>query len=180
MENRGHRDVALRFAESGIQTEEVSRFLGIQEPYPFPPTLHPKIELALTTVTTTAIDLVFDITYPLDKGNDVGGHTLLALAAKGNRIVVSNQEDMDSVVKQLLQNENEIEPELRQRLIVQAYEKISNHYQTLSHENDPNQATPTYELMEGENPYQVPAHLLTSLDSDDLCLNQFNQLVISK
>lgn len=54
----------------------------------------------------------------------LGGHTLLALAAKGNRIVVSNQEDMDSVVKQLLQNGNEIKPELRQRLIVQAYEKI--------------------------------------------------------
>ena len=67
------QNVALRFAESGIQTEEVSRFLGIQESYPFPPTLHPKIELALTTITTTAIDLVFDITYPLDKGNDIGG-----------------------------------------------------------------------------------------------------------
>ena len=170
------QNVALRFAESGIQTEEVSRFLGIQESYPFPPTLHPKIELALTTITTTAIDLVFDITYPLDKGNDVGGHTLLALAAKGNRIVVSNQKDMDSVVKQLLQNENEIEPELRQRLIVQAYEKISNHYQILSHKNDPNQATPAYELMEGENPYQAPAHLLTFENSDDLCLGKFKQL----
>ena len=170
------QNVALRFAESGIQTEEVSRFLGIQESYPFPPTLHPKIELALTTASTTAIDLVFDITYPLSKGNDVGGHTLLALAAKGNRIVVSNQEDMDSVVKQLLQNKNEIEPELRQRLIVQTYEKISNHYQTLSHKNDPNQATPTYELMEGENPYQAPAHLLTFENSDDLCLGKFKQL----
>ena len=170
------QNVALRFAESGIQTEEVSRFLGIQESYPFPPTLHPKIELALTTITTTAIDLVFDTTYPLSKGNDVGGHTLLALAAKGNRIVVSNQEDMDSVVKQLLQNENEIESELRQRLIVQAYEKISNHYQILSHKNDPNQATPAYELMEGENPYQAPAHLLTFEDSDDLCLGKFKQL----
>ena len=170
------QNVALRFAESGIQTEEVSRFLGIQESYPFPPTLHPKIELALTTITTTAIDLVFDTTYPLNKGNDVGGHTLLALAAKGNRIVVSNQEDMDSVVKQLLQNKNEIEPELRQRLIVQTYEKISNHYQILSHKNDPNQATPTYELMEGENPYQAPAHLLTFKDSDALCLGKFKQL----
>ena len=170
------QNVALRFAESGIQTEEVSRFLGIQESYPFPPTLHPKIELALTTITTTAIDLVFDTTYPLNKGNDVGGHTLLALAAKGNRIVVSNQEDMDSVVKQLLQNENEIESELRQRLIVQTYEKISNHYQILSHKNDPNQATPAYELMEGENPYQAPAHLLTFEDSDDLCLGKFKQL----
>ena len=164
------QNVALRFAESGIQTEEVSRFLGIQESYPFPPTLHPKIELALTTASTTAIDLVFDITYPLSKGNDVGGHTLLALAAKGNRIVVSNQEDMDSVVKQLLQNGNEIKPELRQRLIAQAYEKNFLHYQELTNHKEPNQATPAYELMEGENPYQTPAHLLTFGDSDDLCL----------
>jgi len=84
------QNVAPCFAESGIQAGDVSHFLSVKESYPFSPTLHPKTELALTTTSTTAIDLVFDITYPLDKGNDVGGHTLLALAAKGNRIVVSN------------------------------------------------------------------------------------------
>ena len=170
------QNVAATLAEAGIQADVVSQFLGIQESYPFPPTLHPKMELALTTFETTSIDLVFDTTYPLSKGNDVGGHTLLALAAKGNRIVVSNRKDMAEVVRQLLQNENEIEVGLRERLIVQAYEKISNHYQVLSHQNDPNQATPAYELMEGENPYQAPAHLLTFGDSDDLCLEKFNQL----
>ena len=170
------QNVASTLAESGVQAEVVSQFLGIQELYPFPPTLHPKMELALTTFETTSIDLVFDTTYPLSKGNDVGGHTLLALAAKGNRIVVSNRKDMDKVVRQLLQNENEIEAEFRERLIIQAYEKISNHYHSLTHQKDPNQATPAYELMEGENPYQVPAHLLTFEDSDDLSLNQFKQL----
>ena len=170
------QNVAATLAESGVQVEVVSQFLGIQESYPFPPTLHPKMELALTTFETTSIDLVFDTTYPLSKGNDVGGHALLALAAKGNRIVVSNRKDMDKVVRQLLQNENEIEAEFRERLIVQAYEKISNHYQALTHQKDPNQATPAYELMEGENPYQVPAHLLTFEDSDGLGLNQFKQL----
>ena len=170
------QNVALCFAESGIQAEDVSHFLSVKESYPFPPTLHPEMELALTTTSTTAIDLVFDITYPLSKGNDVGGHTLLALAAKGNRIVVSNQEDMSIVVQQLLQNENQIESELRQRLIVQAYEKISNHYRGLCQQKDPSEATPIYELMEGENPYQTPAHLLTSKDSDNLCLGNFKQL----
>ena len=170
------QNVAATLAESGIQAEVVSQFLGIQESYPFPPTLHPKMELALTTFETTSIDLVFDTTYPLSKGNDVGGHTLLALAAKGNRIVVSNREDMDRVVRQLLQNENEIETELRERLIVQAYEKISNHYQALAHQEEPNHATPTYELMEGENPYQAPAHLLAVRDSGDLGLDKFKQL----
>ena len=169
-------NVATTLAESGIQTEAVSQFLGIQESYPFPPTLHPKMELALTTFETTSIDLVFDTTYPLSKGNDVGGHTLLALAAKGNRIVVSNRKDMDKVVRQLLQNENEVEVRLRERLIAQAYEKISSHYQALGYQNDPSQATPAYELVEGENPYQAPAHLLTFGDSDDLGLEKFNQL----
>jgi|ETNmetMinimDraft_12_1059888.scaffolds.fasta_scaffold42979_1 phosphoribosylaminoimidazolecarboxamide formyltransferase/IMP cyclohydrolase len=170
------QNVADTLAEAGIQADEVSQFLGIQESYPFPPTLHPKMELALTTFETTSIDLVFDTTYPLSKGNDVGGHTLLALAAKGNRIVVSNWEDMDKVVRQLLQNENEIEAELRERLIVQAYEKISNHYQALAYQEGPNHATPAYELMEGENPYQAPAHLLTVRDSGDLGLGKFQQL----
>ncbi len=170
------QNVVIKLAESGIQTEEVSQFLGIQESYPFPPTLHPKIELALTTLEATAIDLVFDTTYPLGEGNDVGGHTLLALAAKGNRIVVSNRKDMNEVIRQLLQNKNEIEAGLRERLIVQAYEKISNHYQALAHQEEPNHATTAYELMEGENPYQAPAHLLTVRDSGDLGLDKFKQL----
>ena len=164
------------FSKSGIQAEEISKFLEIQESYPFPPTLHPKMELALTTSKATTIDLVFDTTYPLDKGNDVGGHTLIALAAKGNRIVVSNLKDMDKVVQQLIQNKNSIEAGFRERLIAQAYEKNSLHYQELTNHKEPNQTTPAYELMEGENPYQTPAHLLTFGDSDDLCLGNFKQL----
>jgi phosphoribosylaminoimidazolecarboxamide formyltransferase/IMP cyclohydrolase len=164
------------FSKSCIQAEEVSKFLEIQESYPFPPTLHPKMELALTSSKTTTIDLVFDTTYPLSEGNDVGGHTLLALAAKGNRIVVSNKKDMDKVVRQLICNENSIEADFRKRLITQAYEKNSRHYQELSDHKEPNQATATYELMEGENPYQAPAHLLTFENSDDLCLGKFKQL----
>ena len=169
-------NMSSTFSKSGIQVEEISKFLGIQEAYPFPPTLHPRMELALTTLKTRTIDLVFDTTYPLSEGNDVGGHTLLALAAKGNRIVVSNPKDMAAVVQHLLQNENKIEADLRERLIAQAYEKNSRHYQELTTHKEPNKAKLSYELAEGENPYQVPAHLLTSSDSDDLCLNQFNQL----
>ena len=166
-------NMSSTFSQSGIQAEEISKFLGIQEAYPFPPTLHPRMELALTTLKTRTIDLVFDTTYPLSEGNDVGGHTLLALAAKGNRIVVSNRKDMAAVIQQLLQNENKIEADLRERLIAQAYEKNSRHYQELTNHKEPNKAKLSHELAEGENPYQVPAHLLTSLDSDDLCLNQF-------
>ena len=169
-------NMSSTFSQSGIQAEEISNFLGIQETYPFPPTLHPRMELALTTLKTRTIDLVFDTTYPLSEGNDVGGHALLALAAKGNRIVVSNRKDMAAVIQQLLQNENKIEADLRERLIAQAYEKNSRHYQELTNHKEPNKAKLSHELAEGENPYQVPAHLLASLDSDDLCLNQFNQL----
>ena len=170
------QNVSTIFSKSGIQTEEVSKFLEIQESYPFPPTLHPKMELALTSSKTTTIDLVFDTTYPLSEGNDVGGHTLLALAAKGNRIVVSNKKDMDKVIQQLIENENNIDVDLRERLIAQAFEKNASHYQELINHQEPNQAKSSHELAEGENPYQIPAHLLSFLDSDELCLNKFNQL----
>ncbi|HIF02300.1 MAG TPA: hypothetical protein EYQ84_02860 [Nitrospinaceae bacterium] len=135
------------------------------------------MELALTTSKATTIDLVFDTTYPLSEGNDVGGHTLLALAAKGNRIVVSNKKDMDKVVRQLICNENSIEADFRKRLITQAYEKNSRHYQELSDHKEPNQATATYELMEGENPYQKPCYLFGFPDNNDpLSISRFNQI----
>ena len=40
------QNVALCFAESGIQAGDVSHFLSVKESYPFSPTLHPKTELA--------------------------------------------------------------------------------------------------------------------------------------
>ena len=77
-----------KLQQHNIVVENVATFTKVIENFRFPPTLHPKIEVALTLDEPFRIDLVYDIPYPPSKGNDVGGHTLLALGAKGNRIVV--------------------------------------------------------------------------------------------
>jgi len=69
----------------GLDVISITDFVNIKERYGFPPTLHPKIEYLLTDYTAEEkIEIVYNITYDLDTGNDVGGYALLALAAKGN------------------------------------------------------------------------------------------------
>ncbi len=77
---------------AGIASIDVARFNGVDEDFEFPPTLHPRMERALTGAAdaSSRIDLVFDIPYGIETGNDVGGLTLLALAAKGRRLPVAS------------------------------------------------------------------------------------------
>ena len=82
-----------------IPVLDIANFTNIKKNFKFPPTLHPKIESALTTNSKNSIDLVYILTYPNSKGADVGGHTVLALAAKGRRVPISNNKDMEKVVK---------------------------------------------------------------------------------
>lgn len=114
------------FRREGIPAQNVADFVGAEDVFPFPPTLHPKIEAALTLDEENRIDLVYDITYPFEIGNDVGGHTLLALAVKGNRIAVYDPEDMRHVVESLTQNaERQALPEdLRKELARKCLLKI--------------------------------------------------------
>jgi len=160
----------------GIPVKNISEFLGIEDRYPFPPTLHPKMELALTTEQDESIALVYDTTYPLAKGNDVGGHTLLALAAKGMRIVVSDKKDMEQVIDTLKTNNNEIDSALRQQLIDKANAKISRHYYSLIEYTKDMDAFKILPLLEGENPYQVPAYLMQTNINDSLGLAYFEQV----
>lgn len=163
-------------AGKGIPVKNISEFLGVKDGYPFPPTLHPKMELALTTEQDESIDLVYDTTYPLSLGNDVGGHTLLALAAKGMRIVVSNKKDMEQVIDALKTNNNDIGSTLRQQLIDTANAKISRHYYSLIGQSKDTDALKILPLLEGENPYQVPAFLLQTNSTDSLGLANFEQV----
>lgn len=164
-------------AKDGIKAETISDFVGIRESYPFPPTLHPKMELSLTTTQSPAIDLVYNTTYPLHVGNDVGGHTLLALAAKGSRIVVSNREDMAETVNQLIKNGSGIDAGFHRSLIQKTYAKIAGHYLSLSNSNsssaEPCRIIP---LKEGENPYQIPADLYVKNNGDMFSLGNFRQV----
>jgi len=173
-------NVAMLLKQNDIEVQDVADFLNIKEAYSFPPTLHPKMELCLTTNEVEPIHLVFDITYPLHEGNDVGGHTLLALAAKGSRIVVTSQNDMEKVLDQI-EADGKIDSEFHDLLIRKAYEKISKHYSSL-HEthstiiNDPPKGPKKTSLREGENPYQTPANLLIEDFDDALSLGNFKQV----
>lgn len=112
---------------------KLTDFLKFNEQYSFSPTLHPKIEFNLTADNPGEgkIDLVYISNYPLTQGNDVGGHTILALAAKGKRIPVFSIEDMEKVVEQISKN-GDITEEFRNQLIKKTYTKVSEHFSTLA------------------------------------------------
>lgn len=120
-------------SEHNIPITKLTDFLNFNENYGFSPTLHPKIEFNLTSNNpgVDKLDLVYIINYPLTQGNDVGGHTILALAAKGKRIPVFSIVDMEEVVKQISQN-GDITGEFRQQLIKKAYTKVTNHFSQLA------------------------------------------------
>jgi phosphoribosylaminoimidazolecarboxamide formyltransferase/IMP cyclohydrolase len=162
---------------SGINAISINEFLHNDEFYPFPPTLHPKIELSLTSNNAEHIDLVYISTYPFSLGNDIGGHTILGLACKGNRIVVSNKEDMSKVIDELKIRNNEIPELMRKELMEKAYQKICNHYFLLSNEIGLNWDVSNKKVLRnGENPYQVPASFIHAENDDPLSLGNFEQI----
>lgn len=162
-----------------VVVDDVAFFTGITDDYGFPPTLHPKIEAALTMDVDFKIDLVFDIPYGLDRGNDVGGRTLLALGAKGNRIVVFSPADMQRVVDELKRSLDyaTISDEYRQQLIDKANAHIANHYLTLTHRDGKSLyggwvGRSILRIKHGENPYQKPADLFTFENNDRFSLDK--------
>ena len=119
--------------EHNIPITKLADFVGFHEHYSFSPTLHPKIEFNLTMdeAGKDRLDLVYIVNYPITQGNDVGGHTVLGLAAKGKRIPVCTMKDMEKVVGQIAKN-GDITPKFRKQLIDRANTKISNHYAKLT------------------------------------------------
>lgn len=176
------KETSSLLKKNNIPVIDIASFLKIKDEYPFPPTLHPMMELALSTEQGKTIDFVYITNYPLSKGNDVGGHTILALAAKGKRIVVFNRKDMEKVIKTLKDSNNEIPPFFRQQLINKVNGKIARHYMSLI----PDVAGADIfqviigerfkPLLEGENPYQVPADMFRRYNKDSLRLPNFKQI----
>jgi len=168
--------------EKSLPVVLLDDFVGISNyNFDFPPTLHPVIEEALASDSAEkTIDLVYDITYGLEIGNDVGGHALLSLAAKGNRLPVSSYKDMVEIID-LLEKDGQISHEKREELAEKVYSKTADHFSSLMTkasgskleylrlEND-------RELLNGENPYQVPAHLMKTSEEDPLALTRFQWL----
>ena len=95
--------------ENQIECESIEEFLDIETfQVPFPPTLHPLIESYLTeTAPKKRISLVYIQTYGLNKGIDVGGHTILALALKGNRIACCNHNQIQSAIELMLETKKQ-------------------------------------------------------------------------
>ena len=138
------------------------------------------MEYALTVDCPERIDIVLDIPYGLDDGNDVGGYTLLALAAKGNRIPIMSVKDMDNVVT-LFQAEGGVGESYKKELINKVYFKIARHYFELIKREGGEKylgciLKQELQLEGGENPYQRPAYLYSCDDADQLSLPSFKQI----
>ncbi|MFH1905652.1 MAG: hypothetical protein ABIK53_09065 [bacterium] len=175
----GTRETVMVMKQEGIPIEDVSEFTNVGYEYGIPPTLHPKIEQALTTNTIERIDLVYDVPYPLNLGNDVGGRTLLGLGIKGDRIVIMNEKDFKRIID-LLESKKRLPDEVRSELSAKAAFEIASHYLALSqgysnrHECILGSYTTT--CREGENPYQVPCELFAIDSHDKFALFRFTQI----
>lgn len=176
-------DACAALKAAGIPAVHIDEFTGTAERYPFPPTLHPRVEAALTaSAGAERIELVYDIPYTLDRGNDVGGMTLLALAVKGGRVAVSTREEMARVAA-LVGERGAVPDEERERLAEKALRLISGHYLALLQCPKPGEVDgmPGIEcarLAHGENPYQEPASLFSALQggNDPLALHRFERV----
>ncbi len=171
------RETAQLLSKKGIPVTNVADFTGIHEDYGFPPTLHPKIEKYLTSSKGPRIELVYVLPYPLSKGNDIGGRTLLALAAKGKRIPVMSGSEMENVTQDL-KNKKMLPRDLRESLISKANALIASHYDDLVSDRqscDFLTGRFQYSLLNGENPYQIPAYLFSMKKKDALSLPDFKQ-----
>ncbi len=160
----------------GVNVIPLPDFVNIAESYDFPPSLHPKIEHCLTDKAARhRIELVYNIVYNLEEGNDVGGHTLLALAAKGDRLPVSNYHDMEMVSRQLAKGKG-VSHGLKQELISKTHFKIAKHFSQLLSRTDQSSfeillLENKLQLINGENPYQKPCNLM-SLSDDKIAIHQ--------
>ncbi len=171
----GSKETIEILGPKNIPVTDIADFTGEKEDFGFPPSLHPSIEFALTTDCENPIDLVFILTYPLTVGNDVGGHTILALAAKGGRIPVMCNEDMEVVTKEIAEH-GDISQPLRNKLISKANFVTATHFANLLKGQDDHEillGTKSYDLLNGENPYQVPASAFVSDHDDPLSLLNF-------
>jgi phosphoribosylaminoimidazolecarboxamide formyltransferase / IMP cyclohydrolase len=167
--------------EARIPSTTIELYTQIKEDYGVPPTLHPKVEWALTgDDQENGIDLVFDIPYPIAKGYDCGGTTLLAFAIKGQKIPVFTNDDMRQVISKLKEN-GRIENDLRISLAAKANLFIVQHYMKIFQESEKGGdgwvGTPLRKLLTGENPYQEPCHLFVFSENEDpLSFEKFNQI----
>jgi len=173
------KETVAVLARHRIPATDITGLTGYHEDLGFPPTLHPKIEHLLTGAgLKEGIDLVYVLPYPMSVGNDIGGRTLLALAAKGRRIPVMTLEDMETVVAALA-DKGAINEDLHQKLLDKTNGLIGQHYLNLVKDQtsyESIRAGYQYDLINGENPYQVPAALFSTDTQDALSLGNLKRI----
>jgi phosphoribosylaminoimidazolecarboxamide formyltransferase/IMP cyclohydrolase len=174
------RETVEILEKENIPCMDMAEYVDVHTDYGIPPTLHPKIENALTMQDAAErIELVYVISYPISVGSDIGGRTLLGLAAKGNRLPVISPGDLEEVI-QALQDEGRVPDEFRRELIQKTNAEIAAHYVNLiAAEDSWNYAGAVgirhYDLLNGENPYQQAAFYRVQSE-DDLALAAFEHL----
>ena len=155
--------------ENEIECLLVDEYVGMNNQHDFPPTMHPSIEGLLTSTDKFRHGIVFDMPYDVSSGYDVGGHTLLAFAVKGNNTPVMTYEDMDKVCDSLA-SDGCVSNVLKQSLQEKALINITNFYATiLRHKNSEYSIQilkKMYALRHGENPYQINAYIMKSVLDD--------------
>lgn len=175
----GSSETVKLLRDKQIPVTDIADFAGVKEDYGFPPTLHPRVEYALTGNNNPRIDLVYVLPYPLSHGNDVGGRTLLSLAVKGSRIPVMTIGDMREVVLSIKET-GWVSDDQRLELADKVCFNVADHYASLiSNRNkyDIISGQFSYELLNGENPYQIPAAVFANSQNDDvLSLTNFTKV----
>src|SRR3989338_2111914 len=172
------RETVALLNAKGLPVQDIAEFTGISADYGFPPTLHSRVEFALTADQSPRIDLVYVIPYPLSQGNDIGGRTLLALAVKGKRLPVMCVSDMRKVVSALSET-GSVPESMRVGLADKACSEIAAHYRALVSDRDKYDVISgrlAYPLLNGENPYQVPASAFEAPGGDPLSLLNFKRI----
>ena len=166
---------AAPLAGAGLPVTALADYTDVREDYGFPPTLHPRVEHALTASPEQRIELVYVNPYPAAVGNDVGGRALLMLAVKGGRVAVSNGADMERVLA-ALRTHGRVPDTLRAELAERACLAVAHHFAAEAGEHVVEIGARARALAEGENPYQRPAHHWASDDEDPLALHRFERL----
>lgn len=198
-------NLAEPFERAGISFESVADFVGFRGTVPFPPTMHPHMELALAGDVENRIDLLYEMPYSLDKGFDAGGLALISLALKGGRLIAASREDMELLVNVLEESGGpamgaggdvsgsaggdssggagspagesvgSVAERLRQNALLMA---LGRHLEFASarHGIEGIAGRLAYELLNGENPYQKPAYLVASDSGDPLSLSMFTKV----
>lgn len=114
---------------NNIVSVRLNEYVNLKKKFKFPPTLHPELEHSLVD-KKKKIDLVYVVPYPISKGFDIGGHTIISLAIKGQRIVISNNKDLFMYMLNV-KKFGKLKKKIFQKLLENSKKKVIKFYATI-------------------------------------------------